>query len=68
MSQQGLEALRARVHGDPELARALRRLAPEQFEAELLQLAAECGADVTPQDVGEARVRARRDWMLRWVR
>jgi hypothetical protein len=68
VSRQGLEALRARVHGDPELARGLRRLAPERFEAELLRLAAERGDDVTPQDVGEARARARRDWMLRWVR
>lgn len=68
MSRQGLEALRARVHRDPELARSLRRLAPERFEAELLRLAAECGDDVTPQDVGEARTRAHRDWMLRWIR
>ncbi len=68
MSQQGLEALRARVHGDPELARSLHRLAPERFEAELLRLAAEGGDDVTPRDVGEARARARQDWMLRWVR
>jgi hypothetical protein len=68
VSQRGLEALRARVHGDPELARRLRGLAPERFEAELLRLAAEHGDDVTELDVEQALARARRDWMLRWVR
>lgn len=68
MSQAGLEALRARVHGDPELARRLRALASDRFEAELLRLAAERGDDVTPRDVGEAIARARQAWMLRWVR
>ena len=68
MSQAGLDALRARVHADPELARSLRDLAPAHFEAELLRLAAELGDDVTRRDVGEAVAQARQAWMLRWVR
>jgi hypothetical protein len=68
MSRHGLDALRARVHADPELARRLRGLAPERFHAEVLRLAAEAGDDVTPAEVGEAVTQARQAWMLRWIR
>ncbi len=68
MSRQGLDALRARVHADPALARRLRALEPERFQAEVLRLAAESGDDVTPADVSEALARARQAWMLRWIR
>lgn len=68
MSQEGLEALRARVHADAELARRLRRLEPDALAAEVLRAAAACGDDVTQRDLDEAMQHARRDWMLRWVR
>ncbi len=68
MSRQGLDALRARVHADPELARRLHALEPERFEAELLRLAAEHGDDVTRPDLDAARALARQEWLLRWVR
>lgn len=68
MSRQGLDALRARVHAEPELARRLRALEPERVDAELLRLAAERGDDVTRADLDAARALARQEWMLRWVR
>ncbi len=68
MSRAGLDALRARVHADPELARRLRELEPERLHAEVLRLAADAGDDVTAEDLGAAVARARQEWMLRWIR
>ena len=68
MSQRGLDALRARVHAEPELACRLRGLQPAAFAAEVLRVAAERGEDVTRHDLDAAAALARREWMLRWVR
>ena len=68
MSQEGLEALRARVHADAELARRLRRLEPAAFAAEVLRTAGAWGLDVTQHDLDGAVAQARRDWLLRWLR
>ncbi len=68
MSRQGLDALRARVHADPELARRLRGFAPERVEAEVLKLAGAYGDDVTAADLAAALAQARQAWLLRWVR
>jgi hypothetical protein len=68
VSRQGLDALRARVNGDPDLARRLRRLEPERFAAEVLRLAAGYGDDVAQADLDEAVAHARQAWMLRWIR
>jgi hypothetical protein len=68
MSNEGMEKLRARVHGDVELARRLRRIEPEKFEAEILRLAAEAGSDVTLDDLHAAAARGRHAWILRWIR
>ena len=68
MSAEGLQALRARVGADPDLARRLRRLAPERFSGEVARLAAELGFDVAEADLDAAIAHARSAWMLRWVR
>ena len=68
MSKEGLEALRARVHADAELAQRLRRVEPERFKAEVLRLAAADGYDVTAADLDETIARERKAWMLRWIR
>lgn len=67
MSKKGLEALRARVHGDAEFARRLRRVEPERFRDEVLRLAAANGDDVTALDLDETIAAARQAWMLRWI-
>jgi len=67
MSKEGLEALRARVHADAELARWLRRVEPERFKDEVLRLAAENGDAVTARDLDETIAAARQAWMLRWI-
>ncbi|MDB5069959.1 MAG: hypothetical protein JWM87_1070 [Candidatus Eremiobacteraeota bacterium] len=68
MSTEGLEALRARVHADAELARRLRRVEPERFTDEVLELAAAAGYDVTAAELHETIARAREAWILRWIR
>jgi hypothetical protein len=68
MSVEGLRALRARVHGDPELALRLRRVEPARFAADVLRLASEIGCDVTESDIAGAEASAQRAWSLRWVR
>jgi hypothetical protein len=68
VSREGLEALRARVDDDPELALRLRRVEPERFAADVLRLASENGCDVTEADIAGAVTSAQRAWSLRWVR
>jgi hypothetical protein len=68
MSREGLDALRARVNVDPDLARRLRRLEPEGFSGEVVRLAGELGLDVAEADLDAAIAQARSAWMLRWVR
>jgi len=68
MSREGLDALRARVSADPELARRLHGLEPERFAGEVARLAAELGLDVAEADLDAAIAQARMAWMLRWVR
>ena len=67
MSREGLDALRRRVHDDPNLAVRLRALQPKQFDAEILRVAAELGHDVAEVDVRAAIAEAHERWQLRWV-
>jgi hypothetical protein len=68
MSEEGLDALRARVCDDVELARRLRRMEPERFVSEVPRIAAECGVDVAADDVQHAIAQGRHAWNLRWIR
>jgi len=68
MPSEGLRALRERVHGDHELALQLRRVEPERFSAEVLQVASELGCEVSDADLADAIAQARRAWTLRWIR
>lgn len=67
MSREGLDALRRRVHDDPNLAVRLRALQPAEFGAEVLQVAAELECDVAETDLRDAIAEAQRGWQLRWV-
>jgi Nif11 domain len=68
MSAEGLAALRARVQADGELARRLRRIAPERFADEAVRIAAEAGCDVDASDVSAAVAQGRSRWLMRWIR
>ena len=68
VSTEGLDALRARVDDDPELALRLRRVEPECFVADVMRVAAESGFVVAEHDIADAMISAQRAWTLRWVR
>jgi hypothetical protein len=68
VSREGLDALRARVHADPELARRLYRVPDDRFADELSRIAAAAGCEVDAGDVRAALAQARTSWGLRWVR
>jgi hypothetical protein len=67
MSNDGLNALRARVYEDPDLARHLLGIAPEHFVDEVLRLAAGLGLSVGDADVQQAIMHGRQSWALRWI-
>ena len=67
MSKEALNALRALVHQDPDLARRLHRIAPEHFIDEVLRLAAGLGISVNDADVQQAIMHGRQSWALRWI-
>ena len=68
MSQEGLDALRARVSDDPDLAQRLYAIDPQRFVEEVTGAAAALGYEVTADDVRFAITLAWHAWMLRWVR
>jgi hypothetical protein len=68
MSTDGLDALRARVHEDEELARRLRQIDPARFVNEVTALAASLGIAVTRAELDAAIARGRQAWALRWIR
>lgn len=68
MSETGLDALRARVAADAELARRLRRIDPARFADEVVSVAASLGIGLTRGEVGAAVERSRGAWALRWIR
>jgi hypothetical protein len=67
MAGEGLNALRARVDEDVELARRLRRIAPERFVDDVRALAAELGLDVPAAELEAAIAHGRQSWALRWI-
>ena len=68
MSEARLDALRARVGDDLELARRLRRIEPEHFVSEVVRAGADCGVDVAPDEIQRAIAQGRQMWNLRWIR
>jgi predicted ribosomally synthesized peptide with nif11-like leader len=67
MAEEGLDALRARVDEDVDLARRLRRIDPERFVDEVRAIAAELGFDVTAAEFDAAIAHGRQQWALRWI-
>lgn len=68
MSQAALDALRARIYDDVEVARRLRRIEPELFVSEVTRVAAESGLDVAADEIRRAIEQGRLEWSLRWIR
>jgi hypothetical protein len=68
VSEEGLDALRARVDADAELARRLRRIDPTRFVDEVTAVAASLGIVVTRDELEAAIARGRQAWALRWIR
>jgi hypothetical protein len=68
VSNDALEHLRRHVHADPDLALQLRRVAAERFSAEVIALAPEVGDAIDDADIERELERARRAWILRWIR
>ncbi|HEY0614988.1 MAG TPA: hypothetical protein VGC96_10125 [Candidatus Elarobacter sp.] len=68
MAKDALDALRAAVHADPDLALLLRRTDPEEFFTTVLRVADERGLAVTHEDVHEAVSAGRQAWLTRWLR
>lgn len=68
MSREALEALRARVHGDLELARRLHGTEPAEFTGATTRLASELGYDINANDVRDAIAEWVRAWIMRWIR
>jgi hypothetical protein len=67
MAEDGLNALRARVGNDVELARRLQRIEPERFVDDVCVLAAELEFDVSAAELDAAIARGRQAWALRWI-
>jgi uncharacterized protein YqfA (UPF0365 family) len=67
MAEGALDALRARVGEDVELALRLRRIAPERFVDDVRALAAELGLDVSAAELEAAIAQGRQTWLLRWI-
>jgi len=67
MAKEGLDALRARVGEDAELARRLRRIAPERFVEDVCAVASEFGLDVSAAELNAAIAQGRETWALRWI-
>lgn len=62
-----MDALRARVDQDVELALRLRRTDPGRFAEEVVATAASLGIVVTRSELEAAIERGRGAWMLRWI-
>jgi hypothetical protein len=67
VTEEGLDALRARVHQDGALARRLRAIEPEVFVAEAARLAAEAGIVVSAGELEDAIAHGHQAWALRWI-
>jgi len=67
MTERGLDALRARVGADAQLAHRLRRIDPARFADEVVAIAASVGIVVTRSELEAAVERGRGAWMLRWT-
>jgi hypothetical protein len=68
MSEENFERFRELVLRDLSLQKRLRECAERAaFIQKVVELGAECGCEITPEDVEEAMRRNRRAWLERWI-
>lgn len=63
-----VDALRALVHRDPDLAAELAAVPDALLEVELLRRADGFGLELTAVELERAMAVARREWTTRWLR
>ncbi|HEX8249284.1 MAG TPA: Nif11-like leader peptide family natural product precursor [Pyrinomonadaceae bacterium] len=68
MSEENFERFRRLVLRDLSFQERLREITDRPvFIRKVVELSAECGYEITPQDVEEAMRRNRRAWLERWI-
>ena len=68
MSEGNFERFREIVLQDLSLQEQLREITERSvFIQKVVELSAECGCEITPEDVEEAMRRSRRAWNERWI-
>ena len=68
MSEENFERFREHVLGNSLLQERLREITDRAvFIQSVLELGAECGYEITPEDVEEAMRANRRAWLERWI-
>lgn len=68
MSEENFERFREIVLRDLSLQERLREITDRQvFIRRVVELSAECGFEIAPEDVEEAMRRRRREWIERQV-
>ncbi len=65
---EDLAALRAHVHGVPDVAARLAALDDDALVDAVLALARELQLGVTAADLAVASAASRREWVQRWIR
>jgi hypothetical protein len=61
------DALRARVHGDHDLAARLRAVPPDQFPRALAAIADSAGLPLDEETIRRAIAAEEHAWRLRWL-
>ncbi|HEX8370866.1 MAG TPA: Nif11-like leader peptide family natural product precursor [Pyrinomonadaceae bacterium] len=68
MSQENFERFRELVLRDLSLQQRLREATDRHvFIQKIVEMSAECGYEITPEDVEKAMRRERRAWLERWI-
>jgi hypothetical protein len=68
MSQENFERFREIVLRDLSLQEQLREISERSvFIRKVVELSAQYGYEITPEDVDEAMRRSRRAWLERWI-
>ena len=64
---EAIDRFRQHVLGNASLQARLRGLGRDEFVGRVVELAAEAGFELTPDEVEAALNQARREWLERWI-